>query len=360
MKLQKTNLNLKTIAAPLIGLAAFILYLICINIVIQNDLSQIIVNFQKVNPVYYGFAVASSLLEMFFFTYSWKTLLDNLSVKLSFLRANLYVFYGNFVDTIIPVGSTTSDLTRVYLVTKEHSKTKSGPAVASLVMHRFIGMGMNVLILIIGAILLAAQAVAIKDLYLNLIISVTVAIAVSLMVLIALLTNDKISTKFINGMLRFSSKISRDRWNLSNLKNNVQETIQNYHESMKNYRKNPKPLIFSFFLMVITWVFNLATQYLVFQSLAVPISLGAIAITAGIVLAASAIPGGIIGIPDAVMLSLYTVFTGNLAAATVATLLIRFLTLWLRFILGFVAQQWLELRPMKAPEINEIPNLSKT
>lgn len=357
MKLQKSSLSFKTILPPLIGIVAFILYIIIINISSENGLSQIIINFQKINPIYYAIAVASSLLEMFFFTYSWKTLLDNLSLKLSFVRATLYVFYGNFIDTLLPAGSTTSDLTRVYLVTKEYGKTKGGLAVASLVMHRFIGMGMNVLVLAIGAILLLNEAQATKDLYMNLIIIATVVIAVVLIVLIAILTNEKISAKFISSLLNLSSKFGHFKF--INLRNNMHESVQNYHESMKQYVKSPKALIFSFLLMVITWFFSLTTQYLVFQSLGVSISLAAIAITAGIALAVSAVPGGIIGIPDATMLTLYTAFTGDPVIATVSTLLIRFLTLWLRFIIGFVAQQWLELKPMKPLETNDFQIPSK-
>ncbi len=367
MTLQKTRLNLKTILVPLAGIAAFLLYIFVINTISQSGLSQIIVDFQKVNPLYYGLAAVSSLLEMVFFTYSWKTLLDSLSVKLSFLRANLYVFYGNFVDILLPAGSASNDLTRVYLVTKEHGKTRSGLAMASLVIHRFIGMGMNVLILIIGVVLLLNEPDAIKNQFLvhigglNYIIALTVAIAAALVVLIVLLTNDKVSAKFINAMIKFSSKISRNKWNLGNLQNNVSEIAQNYHESMNHYKKNMKSVAFSFFLMVITWVFSLTTQYLVFLSLGIPISFGAVAITAGIILVVSAIPFGPfqVGIPDVLMSLLYGIFIGNFGVAAVATLLIRFLTLWLRFILGFVAQQYLELRPMKAPETPEISNPSK-
>ena len=104
--------------------------------------------------------------------------------------------------------------------------------------------------------------------------------------------------------------------------------------------------------MMITWVFSLTTQYLVFLSLGIQIPLSAVAITAGIILVVSAIPFGPfqVGIPDVAMTLLYTAFTGNPAVSAVATILIRFLTLWLRFIIGFAAQQWVELKPQKPPQ----------
>jgi len=345
METLKTKINWKTIVAPLIGIAAFLLYIYFI----KGDLTIIMNTIQKVNPLFYALAVVSSLLEMCFFTSSWKVLLDSISIKLSVPLANLYVYYGNFIDTLIPAGSASSDLTRIYLVTKKYGKTKSGPTMASLIVHRFVGMGMNVLVLIIGAILLATENTIIKEQFFNLIIIVTVIIAMSSIGLIALLTNQKISTNFINSIIKFTAFISRGRWQLLHLKNNVHEIIQNYHESMIHYAKKPKALISSFSLMLITWVFSFTTQYLVFLSLGISVSWSMIAITAGIVLVVSAIPIGPfqVGIPDVVMSSLFYAFIGNLEIAVSATILIRFLTLWLRFIIGFGAQQWLELRPLK-------------
>ena len=70
--------------------------------------------------------------------------------------------------------------------------------------------------------------------------------------------------------------------------------------------------------------------------------------TSAIFLAVKAIPIGVpfeVGLPEAVMTTLYIsmgVF-GPLAAT--ATILTRIITLWFRFFIGFGAQQWLELKP---------------
>ena len=66
-----------------------------------------------------------------------------------------------------------------------------------------------------------------------------------------------------------------------------------------------------------------------------------------------------VGIPEITMTTIYTVLLSPTLGPEVAagisvtvTILTRLLTLWLRFGIGFVAQQWLELKTVLAPESN--------
>jgi uncharacterized protein (TIRG00374 family) len=85
------------------------------------------------------------------------------------------------------------------------------------------------------------------------------------------------------------------------------------------------------------------------MSLGISVSWSMITITAAIVLAVKAIPIGIpfeIGLPEATMTTLYIAFNIDPAIAATATILSRLFTLWLRFFIGFTAQQWLTLKPI--------------
>jgi uncharacterized protein (TIRG00374 family) len=118
---------------------------------------------------------------------------------------------------------------------------------------------------------------------------------------------------------------------------------------MKEFKNKPKPVIVSLFYLILTWIFSLSIQYLVFMSLGISVSWSMITITAAIVLAVKSIPVGIpfeVGIPEATMTTLYMAFNIDPATAATATILSRLLTLWLRFFIGFVAQQWLTLKPI--------------
>jgi uncharacterized membrane protein YbhN (UPF0104 family) len=95
------------------------------------------------------------------------------------------------------------------------------------------------------------------------------------------------------------------------------------------------------------------------MSLRVPVSWSVILITSAIVLAVKSIPLGVpfeVGLPEITMTTLYTSLLaptlGLQVAAGIsatATILTRLITLWFRFFVGFLAQQWLELKPIFAP-----------
>jgi uncharacterized membrane protein YbhN (UPF0104 family) len=56
-----------------------------------------------------------------------------------------------------------------------------------------------------------------------------------------------------------------------------------------------------------------------------------------------------VGLPEITMTTLYTVGFGvPPGIAATATILSRLITLWFRFFIGFLAQQWLALKPMLA------------
>jgi uncharacterized protein (TIRG00374 family) len=132
---------------------------------------------------------------------------------------------------------------------------------------------------------------------------------------------------------------------------------------MKEFKNNPQSLVISLFYLAVMWCFSLSVPYLVFLSLGQQVSWGVILITATIVLAVKSIPLGIpfeVGIPEITMTTLYTVLLeptlGPEVAAGIsatATILTRLITLWLRFFIGFAAQQWLELKTV-TPTTNSI------
>src|SRR4030066_361485 len=74
-----------------------------------------------------------------------------------FLYTYLFVWYGIFLDIIVPAESVSGELVRVYLIQREQGTRACGPAIASLVTHRLLGMAMNVAILFFGMGLLFTE-----------------------------------------------------------------------------------------------------------------------------------------------------------------------------------------------------------
>jgi uncharacterized protein (TIRG00374 family) len=126
---------------------------------------------------------------------------------------------------------------------------------------------------------------------------------------------------------------------------------------MKEFKNNPKAPVFSLFYLALTWIFSLSIPYLVFMSLGHPVSWSVILITSAIVLAVKSIPLGIpfeVGLPEITMTTIYTSLGVPAGISATATILTRLITLWLRFFVGFIAQQWLELKPVFA-QAKDIP-----
>ena len=131
------------------GLVGFFLYIYLFNV----DILGILQTAKTADPLIYAVATVFGLLDVFFFTISWRVLTNYLKIKISVVRAYLYVWYGIYVDTIVPAQSISGEVTRTYLCTRD----KCGPfgkVVASLFTHRLLGMVLNVVALVVGIILL--------------------------------------------------------------------------------------------------------------------------------------------------------------------------------------------------------------
>jgi uncharacterized protein (TIRG00374 family) len=346
MESPKPKITWKMVLFPLIGLVAFFLYILLFHV----DIIAIIATAQTADPLPYVLAIAFSILEVFFYTLSWRVLLNFLKIKLSIFRAYLFVWYGIFLDIIIPAESVSGEAVRIYLIQREQGISSCGPAAASLVTHRVLGMAMNVAVLFVGMGLLFVEGQA-SGFILSLILFLAAAITAILVLLIVFSFKEEWSLKVINGLINAAQFITRGRWRgLAKIREDVCRVTRSFHDSMKEFGRNPKPLVVSLLGLGVTWILSLSVSYLVFLSLRMPQPWSVILITSSIVLAVKSIPIGIpfeVGLPEITMTTLYTTgFNVLPKVAATATILNRIITLWLRFFIGLGAQQWLDLKPI--------------
>ncbi len=350
----KPKITRKTFIFPLIGLVIFFLFLY----LFQVDIIAIINTVQTANPVLYALAATLSLVEVFFFSLSWRVLAEFLMVKLSVMKSYILVWYSIFVDTIVPAESISGEALRVYVITREQGKEICGKVVASLVTHRLLGMVMNIAVLVLGVLLLFTET-QINPLIFNLILFLMVGIIITLLLIMLFSFKEKWSLKAINLLVRLGKFLSRERWQskLTKIKEEASNIAKSFHDSMREFRYNPKALAFSLLYLSITWFFSLSIPYLVFMSLGSTVSWGVILVTSTIVLAVKSIPIGVpfeVGIPEITMTTLYTSLGVPVGISATATILNRLITLWLRFSIGFIAQQWFEFKTVLT-QANNIP-----
>ncbi len=349
MSATRPKLTRKTILLPIIGLAAFFLYILLFNV----DIPQILATAQRANLLIYAAATLVSLLEVLFYAVSWRALLQFLHVKISVMRSYLYVWYGIFMDIVIPAESISGEVCRVYLVNRECCGT-GGKVVASVVIQRILGMGMNIVFLIAGILLLSTETVVSPFIF-NLVLFFTVAITTILFFLLLLSSREKWSLKAINALVRAGEFLTRGKWKrLTHFKEEALKNAKMFHDSMKEFIHKPKPLVVPTFFLALNWISSVAVPYLVFLSLGFNIPWSVILVTSSIVVAVKSVPIGVpfeVGLPEIAMTTLFTSLLGLEYAGlcATATILSRIITLWLRFGIGFAAQQWVEVKACLRP-----------
>ncbi len=349
MQLPKPKFTWKTVIFPLLGLTGFFIYIYLFKV----DIIGIFATAKKADPVIYSIAILFGLLQVLFFTVSWRVLTNHLSIKMSLIRAYLYVWYGMYIDTIVPAQSISGEVTRTYLLTRD----KCGPfgkVVASLYAHRLLGTGINAVALIAGVVLLTFGG-NVNPLVFNLIILVAAAIITILFLMTVLSFKPQWTSRVVRWATAVAKRFSRGKMNTEKIEADTVEIMGHFHESMNEFRQKPRAITYSLCYLLISWFFSLSIPFLVFISLDHPVSVSVIIVTSAIFLAVKSIPVGIpfeVGLPEAVMTTLYISMGIPGAMAATATILTRIITLWLFFIIGFGAQQWLELKPALVTSVN--------
>jgi len=354
----KYKVTWKAVLFPLIGLAAFFIYIYIFNV----DIFHIIAIVQGINLYIYFLAAVAVLLDTLFFTLAWHFLLRFLSVKLSIAKSLLFIWFGIFMDILIPAESISGEISKIYLVAKEQNGT-TGKVTASLVAQRLIGMSINIVTLFLGAVLLLME----KQLFgimLNLILILVALTFLFLLLLLLLCIKEKWTLQIVDAIIQFAEWISRGRWKLIMVRKEVVGAAKGFHSAMREFGHAPKTLVIASSFSIISWILAVTIFYLSFLSIGyTSISWSAILVICSIFAAAKSVPIGVpfeVGLPEITLTTLF-IFVGvpPQTSATV-TILMRILTLWFRFSIGFVAQQWLGIKAITATGKNNGTVMSET
>jgi uncharacterized protein (TIRG00374 family) len=338
----KYKVTWKTLLLPIIGLAAFFIYIYVFNV----DIQQIIAEIGRINLQYYFIAAIVSVLDVFFFALAWHSLLRFLRVKFSVLKSFALVWVSIFIDTLIPAESISGELARIYYSNKEQEGT-AGKATASVVAQRLIGMGIILATLLGGAIVLLLQSL-LFGMILGLILFLMAIICVLFVLILFLSFREKWTFHMLDNLIRFAEWIGRGRWKLRKLREEVVEIHKAFHIAIKEYTHAPKTLAIATSYSVMSWLLSVLIFYFTFLAIGyTQISWVTIVVTTSIFVSLKSIPIGVpfeVGLPEITLTTLLVIFgVPGIVSATV-TILTRLLTLWLRFFIGFGAQQWLGLR----------------
>jgi uncharacterized protein (TIRG00374 family) len=180
-----------------------------------------------------------------------------------------------------------------------------------------------------------------------------------------LCVKEKWTMRIVDALISFAEWMTRGHWKLNSFREEVIESTRAFHEAMKEYGHAPKTLFIASSFSITSWILSLVVFYLTFLSIGYSqISWSAILTISAIFAAVKSVPVGIpfeVGLPEITLSSLLILFGIPYEISFTATILWRLLTLWLRFFIGFVAQQWIGIKSMVAtPDAAVAPNTGKT
>jgi len=333
----------RTIPLLLIGLLIFIGYLYFFV-----DIPKMFTTIQHINLFYYSLAVAVLLLDMLTYSLTWQYFLHPLSINVPLKKTFLITWIGFFVDLLIPSESISGDASKAYLMAKE-SDENTGKVVASVVSHRILSMTITLSSLIVSSLSLLILQYELPVLVSNLILLIAVGTAIPLIFIFLLCLREQLTQRLIDLLLRFLAFISRGRLKLASLRSKAKKALNAFHQSIEILGRNPRSLVQPLFFSIVSWILSVFVSYLVFFSLGYPVSFVLLTIVYSIIVTIQNIPIGVpgeVGIVEIVMTSLYGLLGVPSGISAAATVLIRVLTIWFRFLLGFVAIQWIGVKAL--------------
>jgi hypothetical protein len=184
------------------------------------------------------------------------------------------------------------------------------------------------------------------------ILFITVGTALALFLLIYLSLREKATTKLVNWLVNLLKRIFKGRLKGRWLSSKAQRILKEFHKGIDILGEHPGKLVLPITFSIMAWLFHILIAFFVFYSLHVRVPFSAIIIVFSISMAVQTVPIGIpgeVGLVEIVMTSLYTLLLPGITPtiATVATILIRALTLWTRLIISGVAAQWVGIKMLK-------------
>jgi uncharacterized protein (TIRG00374 family) len=297
---------------------------------------------KRANLFYYVSAFLSFLVAICFSALAWQSLLSNLSLKTSLKRVFLFTWVGLFFDATVPEPGVTGDLSKAYMLAKR-SNQAPGKIVASVVGHKIIGMFITVIDLVLGLTILAFHYV-LPIAVLNFLGFVLFFAIFVLFIVVYFSMKPKATQKLLDWLIKIISVFRLKRWNPEVFRHNAEEWLGRFHEGIATLSAKRRELVRPVAFCFINWGFDLGVVFLVFASLGYPIPVDKVLIVYALTGTLQSIGVSVVGFTEVIMSTAYNVLSIPAALSLAVTLLTRFITLWFKLIVSYVAFQYAAVR----------------
>ncbi|MBC7091633.1 MAG: flippase-like domain-containing protein [Nitrososphaeria archaeon] len=321
----------KHIALLSIGLFILTIFMILSDF---NSVIEVMLASDKIN-FFLGFT--SMFVGVIFYTISWTLLLNSSGIKLKFLRAFEGVWISVFFNIIVPTASISGEVFRIWYAVKE-TNSGYGNAAATVFIHRILCFIPFMLGSILGLIYFLI-AYNLPTYLSTILILISTVISFGFLLLLMLWIKPKITIKIVFKIAGLIEKLVYKK-NPSRLRDSLQKVFEEFEFSLKMLGYRRRPLFLSLIFAIFFWLLDVAVAYFVFQSLNYPIPFALIVAVYTIGITVQIVPVGIpgmIGIVETIMSGLYTLAGIPLSISVAATMMIRFIMMWLEALIGGIA-----------------------
>jgi hypothetical protein len=343
---KRKTLLYRTVPFLLLGLLAFVLYL-----VFFVDIDEMIATIKQTSLPIYLISVVATMAEMGLFSLAWHYFLKPLSATLPFKKAFIYTWASSFIDLLIPAESISGEISRIYFIT--HDGVDTGKAVASVVTQRILGTFLIVGTLTIGALYLLTFQIPFPNLIQSLILLVVAAAAIFLCLISVVCFKENWTQNLIDKIIVLVERITRGRWNLNAWRDKVRKDTRAFYESLRSFGANPGKLVLPIGFSILSWFFSILVYYLVFAAIGYILDWAILIVVYSLVVTLKSIPVGVpweVGVTEIAMTTLFGAFGVPLSISAAATVLIRIVSDGFRFVIGFGAIQWVGIKTLMESE----------
>lgn len=327
----------KSLFLPVFGAVFFIAYILTANFSGLDFFGVL----KTVNPLFYGLTILVSVGEIVFFALTWKKLVNFLHVKLGIVKSFLYVMYGSYLDILIPAESISGEISRAYLVSRDDRELE-GKSIASVVFHRFINTVITTVLLVV-CLVYTIESDAITLLTVALLGVQGLTLVMILLFCFYKTLAIRLSWKVAKVVTWFTKRFGT----YDVLEAKIEKVGLMFHDSINQYIHSKEAVMIAILYASLSLGCAFGVSYLVFMSIDYRVLPLTVILSTMLINAIKAIPVGIpfeVGLPEITMTTLYAWFGLPLAIVAVSTILTRIVTLWFRFVIGFISYQIVEIK----------------
>jgi uncharacterized protein (TIRG00374 family) len=323
------------------GLVIFLLYLYFF--VGFNEILLVVEHANLMEyAVFLSLAICAFLLVMLFWVASWKTLLNSLSIKVSFKNAFLYYWVGYFSDLVIPGQGVVGEAARMYLVRKE-TKDDYGAIAACGVTNRTVAYTVVTAGLSIGLVYLMTTSMFAQlpayVLYILLIAWIGSVIHVGALLYLAL--SDGAVKRIADLIFKVLKVFRLKKYTSEENMQKTYESLARFHEGSRFFRKNPRQLILPFCFQILSYILSITVYFLILSTLGVTSGFIEFFILvyflAGAIQDASAVFS--VGALEIILTIVFMFYHFEPALSGVAVAMLRSVTFWFPVVVGYIIIQ---------------------